>query len=44
MHGIAVGEAHAALVGDVADGVVAVGAVFLRLVGPKRAGGGCEPV
>jgi hypothetical protein len=35
MHGITVGKRRAALIGDIADWVVAIGAVLLRLVGAE---------
>jgi hypothetical protein len=44
MHGIAVGECRAALVGKIADGVINVRAILLSLVRAKRATGGDQPV
>jgi hypothetical protein len=44
MHRIAVSEGGAALVGDIADGVVSVRAVLLSLVGPECAAAVDQPV
>ena len=38
MIGVAVGQHRAALVGEIADGVVGVTTILLRLIGPEGAG------
>jgi hypothetical protein len=44
MVGVAVAEHRAAFVGEVADGVISVGAVLLRLVGPEGPGRCDHPI
>ena len=44
MHGVVVGKCRAALVGDVADGVVDVSTACLALVYAEGAGGGDETI